>query len=244
MTFSNDGDVAGLHGSYFSDCWILKIDNTGLIEWQKTLGGTFGDAAYSIVQTSDSGYVVSASTSSNDGDITNFHGTSDCWVFKLNKSGKLLWQKALGGTNSDANIGSGIMPLSDSVFLVVTITSSIDGDVSGRKGDSSADGDIWFVKLSPEQTGVGSKNKKTDISFYPNPSLGKGKINYDLDRHSLVRIEVLDILGRHLRTLCDKMEEAGIHKHDFDISDLPSGRYFLRIDLDGKSVINALELTK
>ena len=50
-SMSNDGDVTGNHGSY--DCWIVKLDNSGNIQWQKSLGGTQDDDAFSIQETSD-----------------------------------------------------------------------------------------------------------------------------------------------------------------------------------------------
>lgn len=40
---SNDGDVTGNHNS--EDYWIVKLDSTGNIQWEKSLGGTYGDKA-------------------------------------------------------------------------------------------------------------------------------------------------------------------------------------------------------
>ena len=246
LTFSEDGDVSGIHTpAYFSDCWIVKVDNAGAIQWQKALGGSQGDAAYSILQTSDSGYVVSASTASNDGDVTGFHGISDCWIFKLGKSGDLRWQKTLGGSWTDANIGSGIMQTADQGFLVATVTSSHDGDVSGLHGDSTQS-DIWLVKLSQDPSAVKdiSNIHNGSISLYPNPGIGFGKILYDLDKPAQVRIEIFNPLGENLRTLINTKEETGNHEHAFDISRLPSGTYFFRIQIDGKSMVRAFDLLK
>src|SRR5688572_8174325 len=53
---SNDGDVTGHHGG--TDCWIVKLSNTGTVQWQKSLGGTTYEYAPSVQQTSDGGYVV------------------------------------------------------------------------------------------------------------------------------------------------------------------------------------------
>ena len=53
------------------------------IQWQKCLGGTDSDAAYSVQQTTDGGYIVAGLTFSNDGDITGNHGVDDFWVVKL-----------------------------------------------------------------------------------------------------------------------------------------------------------------
>ena len=53
------------------------------IEWQKVLGGSLADEAYSILQTNDGGYIAVGRTASNDGDVTLNNGESDWWIVKL-----------------------------------------------------------------------------------------------------------------------------------------------------------------
>ncbi|MBN1324227.1 MAG: hypothetical protein JW986_09590 [Methanotrichaceae archaeon] len=143
-TGSNDGDVSGNHGG--ADYWIVKLDQTGALEWQKCLGGSGDDYAYSIQQTSDGGYIVCGETSSNDGDIIGNHGGADYWIVKLNQTGFLEWQKCLGGSGED--YAYSIQQTSDGGYIVAGDTSSNDGDVSGNHGGS----DYWVVKL--DQTGA------------------------------------------------------------------------------------------
>ena len=140
-TFSNDGDVSGYHG-YF-DYWVVKLNSSGDIEWQKCLGGTYYDYAYSIQQTSNGGFIVAGSTNSNNGDVSGYHGYFDYWVVKLNSSGDIEWQKCLGGTNND--YANSIQQTSDGGFIVAGYTESNDGDVSG---DHGGDYDAWVVKLN------------------------------------------------------------------------------------------------
>jgi len=86
-TNSNDGDVSGNH--YFvNDAWMVKLDGTGTIQWQQTLGGTANDWAWSVQQTTDGGYIMAGEAISNDGDVTGNHnenlgGAGDAWVVKL-----------------------------------------------------------------------------------------------------------------------------------------------------------------
>jgi hypothetical protein len=62
----------------------VKLNSSGDIEWQKCLGGTDNDYAYSIQQTSDGGFIVAGETWSNDGDVSGNHGGYfDSWVVKL-----------------------------------------------------------------------------------------------------------------------------------------------------------------
>ena len=77
------------------DVWVLKLDENGSITWQKRYGGTGGEGAYSVQQTSEDGYIIAGNTKSF-GD-----GTQDGWVIKLDQNGTVLWEKAYGGSISD-----------------------------------------------------------------------------------------------------------------------------------------------
>jgi hypothetical protein len=146
-TFSNDGDVSGNHGS--GDFWMVKLDNTGTIQWQKCLGGTEGEIAHDIQQTSDGGYILTGETWSNDGDVSGVHTDmfgfvlkQDYWVVKTDSQGNLQWQKCLGGAQDDR--GYTVRETSDGGYIVGGWSNSTDGDVTGNHGTD----DYWIVKLS------------------------------------------------------------------------------------------------
>jgi hypothetical protein len=137
-TNSNSHDVSGNHGSY--DYWVVKLDSIGNIQWQKCLGGTNADQAYSVKQTNDGGYIVAGYTNSTDGNISGNHG-NDYWIVKLDSSGSILWQKCLGGSGTDWAYS--IILTNDSGYIVVGLSNSTNGDVIGNHGSS----DYWIVKL-------------------------------------------------------------------------------------------------
>ncbi|MBU1076507.1 MAG: hypothetical protein KKH98_04400 [Spirochaetes bacterium] len=83
-------------GSGFSDFLIIKLNNKGNITWKKVFGGSGQDEAFSIDQTHDMGYIVAGTTGSKGA------GGVDGWVIKLDKNGKALWEKTLGGQQTDA----------------------------------------------------------------------------------------------------------------------------------------------
>ena len=138
-TESNNTDVTGNHGLY--DFWIVKTSNTGVIQWQKTLGGSGDDRASCIKETVDGGYIVAGYTNSADGDVTGHHGGSDYWIVKLDNNGSITWQKCMGGSGND--IARSITQSTDDGYLVVGKSQSVDGDVSSNNGS----GDYWIVKL-------------------------------------------------------------------------------------------------
>lgn len=71
------------------DAWILKLDSSGNLLWDKTFGGMGQDDAYSVQQTFDGGYIVAGRTTK--------YGGLDCWIFKLDSEGNLIWEKTYYG---------------------------------------------------------------------------------------------------------------------------------------------------
>ena len=79
--------MTGNHGEY--DFWIIKINTNGEIIWDKSLGGSAFDSCGGIQYTSDGGYIISGSSYSIDGDVTNNHGSRDAWVVKITEENLL-----------------------------------------------------------------------------------------------------------------------------------------------------------
>lgn len=140
LSNSTNGDITANHGSY--DYWIIKLDGTGMLMWEKSFGGTGIDYAESIQQTSDGGYIVVGRSNSTNGDITANKGLYDYWTIKLDSTGVLIWEKSLGGTSIDE--GYSILQTRDSGYIVVGESYSNDGDVTGNHGDA----DLWVAKLN------------------------------------------------------------------------------------------------
>ncbi len=143
---SNDGDVTGHHGYlFYSDVWVVKLDFSGNITWQKSYGGTLRDYGFDILEISG-GYIISAMTESVDGDVSGHHGifqNDDIWVLKIDLSGNLTWQKCYGGTkNEEAGI---ITATLDGGYLLTGTTRSTDGDVSNPL---AGEYDTWVFKIS------------------------------------------------------------------------------------------------
>jgi hypothetical protein len=67
---------------------------------------------------------------------------------------------------------------------------------------------------------------------YPNPFNPITNIRYSVAQSGLVKLIIYDILGRQIRTLVNKRQDAGVHETSFDASFLPSGVYFLRMQAD------------
>jgi len=219
-TRSYNGDVSGNHGGI--DYWVVKLDSLGDIEWQKCLGGTNNDYARSIQQTSDGGFIVAGYTSSNDGDVSGFHGYSDYWVVKLNSSGDIEWQKCLGGTNDDW--ARSIKQTSDGGFIVAGFTASNDGDVSGNQGNS----DAWVVKLTNEPDRINEIENYNSLSIYPNPFREKAIITFDNPKNEKYRLLIIDVTGKVVM----EINEIYGNTVEIDGSNLSAGVYVFELTCD------------
>lgn len=138
-TLSSDGDITMNQGVF--DFWLLKIDDSGELEWQRTYGGPGLEKAYSIGLTADGGYVMVGTSGANGGDVTGHHGDADYWVVKVDSVGTLQWQRCLGGSGYDQP--RSVLQTSDGGYIIAGESSSSNGDVTDPRGST----DYWIVKL-------------------------------------------------------------------------------------------------
>lgn len=125
VSYSDDGNVTGNHKFNghlpTADYWVVKLTNAGIIQWQKSLGGSTDNGSYgtdipsSIFQTPDSGYIVAGASNSVDGDITNAWGkpSRGYWIVKLTSNGTIVWDNAMYGSATTCTI-----PTSDGGYIV------------------------------------------------------------------------------------------------------------------------------
>jgi len=228
LAYSNDGDVTGHHGSIaYADYWIVKLDTAGNLVWQKSLGGSKEDYAFSIQQTTDEGFIVAGRSASNNGDVSGNQGGDDCWIAKLDTVGNLVWQKSLGGSSTEYGIS--IQQTSDDGYIVAGLSGSNDGDVSGGHGLF----DYWIVKLTSDHATEVPLFSNNLISVFPNPAQKNLIINLATDRvlASGETIRVYDLSGR----LCEKSSilqtplSGHTNRFELNIENLPAGFYTFEI---------------
>jgi hypothetical protein len=112
-----------------ADCWVIKLDAKGDMEWENSFGGTGWDEIFSIVQTKDGGFVTTGSVWSKGA------GRGDVYLLKLNKNGDLVWDKTFGGSEDDEAYS--IIKTEDGDYMVAGFTVTED----------TGDRNIWVIKL-------------------------------------------------------------------------------------------------
>jgi hypothetical protein len=100
------------------DQTLVKYDSSGIEQWSKTWGGTGGDYAIALVQTSDGGYAVAGYTDSTGLTAGGFDQT----LVKYDSSGIEQWSKTWGGTGND--FASALVQTSDGGYAVAGSTNS------------------------------------------------------------------------------------------------------------------------
>jgi len=128
-----------------TDYWVVKLDASGNIQWQNTIGGSFLDYLNCMQQTSDGGFILAGSSQSGiSGDKTeDSQGGSDYWVVKLDAFGNIQWQNSIGG-NSDDYLTSIQQTIDGGYILGGYSNSGISGD---KTENYQGLYDYWVVKL-------------------------------------------------------------------------------------------------
>jgi len=125
------------NGAGKQDAYLIKTDGLGKVLWNKTYGTTGDDVAWKVKQTSDSGYIVVGTTSSNKGDGL---------MFKTNPNGNIVWSKYF---NSDS---------AQDVYNVLESRFNNDIYVTGYIKTDSAGKDAFLAKYSSSGTFIWQRN--------------------------------------------------------------------------------------
>ena len=84
--------------------------------------------------------------------------------------------------------------------------------------------------------------EKFDVSLFPNPTTGASYISYDLNHAAEVQIVIHDLQGKEKLNQNLGLQNASNHLFEFDTKayDLPSGIYFVKVQIDGETVTRKL----
>lgn len=79
------------------DCWMIKTDGNGNMQWNKTFGTSLYDGSNvaNCYKTSDGGYMMGGTTFSYGA------GNQDVWMIKTDSSGMMEWNKTFGDARRD-----------------------------------------------------------------------------------------------------------------------------------------------
>jgi hypothetical protein len=146
LEFFVAGNVQNSAKGYGSkDVLIVKLDKNGKEISQSVLGGKGLDEVEKMIPTKDGGALLGVYSRSNTGGSkkTENYSEGDYWIIKLNKDGKVEWEKNYGG-KSDDHIRT--LALTSTGYLIGGESRS---ERSGNKTVGIEEGtDLWLISLN------------------------------------------------------------------------------------------------
>ena len=196
------------------DALLVKTGFTGEVQWVNTFGGTRSDAAFTV-EPSRRGILVTGNTNGNW-----WIHQGDGWIFEVDGSGNLLWEKVYN------------VRLSDYAFCGI---QNAEGDflISGMVSHGFG-GDLWLAKVGSVPSGIdeGEKMARQFRLFqnFPNPFNPSTTISWQLEKESWINLTLFNLAGQQVAVLVNERQRPGFYLLKFDSSQLPSGVYFYRLE--------------
>jgi gliding motility-associated-like protein len=137
------------------DFWVVLIDATGNLIWEKTYGGADRDWPFCGVQLDNGDFLIAGESKSvpGEGKTSVNYGDQDIWVIRINGNGDMIWDKSYGGDLEEQC--QYIFPTSDGHFF---LGGSSRSNLSGSKTDINRGlFDFWLVKIDEEGTQIWDK---------------------------------------------------------------------------------------
>jgi hypothetical protein len=141
-----------------SDVWLIKLNELGEEQWQRTIGTSQDEEAKAVIQTTDFGYFVAG----NVQHPADGFGSKDAWIVKLDKTGKTVSESIIGGVSLD-EVEKLIPTMDGGALMGIYSRSGVTKYNSNRNAPASSlttftpkstenygEGDYWIVKISKE----------------------------------------------------------------------------------------------
>lgn len=133
-----------------TDFWLLYLDYSGNIIWDRTYGGNNQETLLDITPASSGGfYLAGQSASEDNGEKTQASfGGLDYWLLRIDANGDKLWDQSFGGTGLDV-----LHFVYEDMDNNVVFGGVSGSDVSGNRTSPSQGGfDYWMLSVDTDGT--------------------------------------------------------------------------------------------
>jgi len=213
-------------GSTFS-C-LIKTDPFGTTQWNRYWGLGYGDVGFGVVQTSDSGYVLTGRHCMWDPIGNDTIRVNNVFLVKTDAYGNDIWEYNYGAYGSE--VGWRVTQTSDGGLVVAGNTDMfgpiLDEQVILFKISPNGDAINGFSRELSSATEI---NSSSVIKISPNPFNPTTTLTYSLPISAEVSLIIYDISGREVTRLVDGWRSAGVHGRIWNAAGLPSGVYFAKL---------------
>lgn len=157
---------------------------------------------------------------------------------KASINGTETWQmRELSGQDRclDVHFGLGNAAMVDS--LIIAWPSGLKETITDLPADQ-------YVMLNEGNvSGMEDRHSPLDglkLHIWPNPSSGAARIRYQIPDARYQMIKIFSIDGRKIRELVNQEILTGEHEIQIDVSDLPAGLYFVKMQLGDEIAVRKL----
>lgn len=140
------------------DFYLAKTDESGTLEWEKTIGGTGWEKVHDAVMTKDTGAIMVGETSSFPANNKNIY------IVRTDINGDTLWTKTIGGSGEDW--ATSITPLNDSIYFLTGAYYNEDSLMTKS----------WAAKIKEDGTLFWEKNFGTNGESWLNGAVVDGSL--------------------------------------------------------------------
>lgn len=220
----------GAHGN--SDIWLARTDEVGNVLWSHFYGGSQADAITSFCPNSNDGFTVFGYSSSNDGDVQsngNEYHVSNLWIFHVDASGNLVWERSIGSPSyheyiySVAKTGEYKYVIAANMFWEETPSGDVNCSNSAEIPNSGTNYWVLHVTDTINSADISEQLSQIGAHIFPNPT----KDNVHIQGIEPLEVLVYDAHGQCIKDLHDTNE--------IPLGDLPKGMYLIKAVLaDGK----------
>jgi hypothetical protein len=147
----------------------------------------------------------------------------------------------------DSDVWPSLAERVDDNLHILYVNDKDAGGIPQSEGELT-DNPMLYYRVPVEVVGVADDVQKpkgfTLGQNFPNPFNSTTIIPFELEEPARVKLSVYDITGALIRVLSHRIYDAGRHRIAFNVADLPSGIYFYKIDIGGKSLYRKMTLIK
>jgi len=235
-------------GAGDSDFWLIKVDSSGSMQWNRTYGGARGDYANSVIQTSDGGYALAGRTYSFGDRIY----VPRCWLVKTDAEGNMEWERTYRDEDEDSKKfeAFSVVQTGDGGYTFAASTGYIIGIVDALVAHVDSYGNMeWNVTWGPVYPAITSSMIQTTDGGYAvsgwiylgrHPSVSSYLFLFTVDSNGTLQWGSLyDGLGYNFALFTVQTDDGGYAMAGTTQSkedDAYSEVWFARVDASGESI--------
>jgi hypothetical protein len=215
--------ISGYTASFadtMGDIYLVRIDSIGNVLWSKTFGGQYEDYSWSVLQTSDSGFILTGWTNG-----LGMTGVSDVYIVKTDSMGNSGCNEFSVITNSaslQVTVGNPILNIYTPNTQVINPTTSI-----------SIQGTELSLCSSVGINNYGNQ-KSQALNIFPNPANTFITIT---SVYKIYSMSIFNLLGEK-----EDVEQSAIDKNEFrvGIDNFIPGVYFIKVETENGTSVQKL----